>query len=162
MKKHFMGLSLLALAVAPAVHAQEAPAPAGCLAAAQAEQLISTLRQRNEQLREMSEKMRAMEAEVAAARSSTGQIEASRRAISIAAEKNRELRELGDAIIADYEKMGLGKRMAATEPLTGLYRVRLENKLQEFSDQVAALGFYPERDAVPDAAPAPAPAAPNP
>lgn len=155
MKKHIIGLSLLALAFAPAAHAQASSASAGCIVAEQAEQLIATLKQRNDQLREMSEKMRAMEAEVAAARSATGQIEASRKAIAIAADKNRELRELGDAIIADYENMGLGKRMAATEPLTGLYRVRLENKLQEFSDQVAALGFYPERDAVP-AAPAPA------
>lgn len=155
MKKHIIGLSLLALAFAPAARAQASSASAGCIVAEQAEQLIATLKQRNDQLREMSEKMRAMEAEVAAARSATGQIEASRKAISIAADKNRELRELGDAIIADYENMGLGKRMAATEPLTGLYRVRLENKLQEFSDQVAALGFYPERDAVP-VAPAPA------
>lgn len=157
MKKHIIGLSLLALAIAPAARALEGSGPAGCIAPAQAEQLIATLKQRNDQLREMSEKMRAMEAEVAAARSATGQIEASRKAIAIAAQKNRELRELGDAIIADYEKMGLGKKVAAAEPLTGLYRVRLENKLQEFSDQVAALGFYPERDAVPDA---PAPATP--
>lgn len=153
MKKHIIGLSLAALVFAPAAYAQEGSAP-GCIVPAQAEQLIATLKQRNDQLRDMSEKMRAMEAEVAAARSATGQIEASRKAIAIAAEKNRELRELGDAIIADYEKLDLGKKMAASEPLTGLYRVRLENKLQEFSDQVAALGFYPERDAVP-AAPAP-------
>ena len=152
MKKPIIGLSLLALAFAPAAHAQQSSASPGCIVP---EQLITTLKQRNDQLRDMSEKMRAMEAEVAAARSATGQIEASRKAITIAADKNRELRELGDAIIADYEKLGLGKKMAASEPLTGLYRVRLENKLQEFSDQVAALGFYPERDAVPDAAPAP-------
>lgn len=156
MKKPIIGLSLVALALAPAAHAQDNAAPAGCIVAEQAQQLIATLKQRNDQLRDMSEKMRAMEAEVAVARSATGQIEASRKAIVIAADKNRELRELGDAIIADYEKMGLGKKMAAGEPLTGLYRVRLENKLQEFSDQVAALGFYPERDAVPAAEPAPA------
>ena len=155
MKKPIIGLSLLALAFAPAAHAQQSSASPGCIVPEQAEQLITTLKQRNDQLRDMSEKMRAMEAEVAAARSATGQIEASRKAITIAADKNRELRELGDAIIADYEKLGLGKKMAASEPLTGLYRVRLENKLQEFSDQVAALGFYPERDTVPDAAPAP-------
>ena len=155
MKKPIIGLSLVALALAPAAHAQENAAAGGCIVAEQAQQLIATLKQRNDQLREMSEKMRAMEAEVAAARSATGQLDASRKAIAIAAEKNRELRELGDAIIADYEKMDLGKKMAATEPLTGLYRVRLENKLQEFSDQVAALGFYPERDAVPGAAPTP-------
>jgi DNA repair exonuclease SbcCD ATPase subunit len=154
MKKHIIGLALLALAAAPAAHAQEGSVAAGCIVPEQAQQLIATLKQRNDQLREMSEKMRAMEAEVAAARSSTGQIEASRKAIAIAAEKNRELRDLGNAIIADYEKMDLGKKMAASEPLTGLYRVRLENKLQEFSDQVAALGFYPDRDAV-SATPAP-------
>lgn len=155
MKQHIMGLALLALVAAPAASAQEGAA-AGCIVREQAEQLIATLKQRNDQLREMSEKMRAMEAEVAAARNATGQLEASRKAMAIAAEKNRELRELGDAIIADYEKLDLGKKMAASEPLTGLYRVRLENKLQEFSDQIAALGFYPERDAIPDAAPAPA------
>lgn len=156
LKKHIIGLSLLALAFAPVARAQGNAPPGRCIVAEQAQQLIDTLKQRNDQLRDMSEKMRAMEAEVAAARSATGQIEASRKAIVIAADKNRELRELGDAIIADYEKMGLGKKMAATEPLTGLYRVRLENKLQEFSDQVAALGFYPERDAVPAVEPAPA------
>lgn len=155
MKKPIIGLSFAALVLAPVAHAQDGSAPAGCIAPPQAEQLIATLKQRNDQLRDMSEKIRAMEAEVTAARSATGQIEASRKAITIAADKNRELRELGDAIIADYEKLGLGKKMAASEPLTGLYRVRLENKLQEFSDQIAALGFYPERDAVPDAAPAP-------
>lgn len=154
MKNHIIGLSVLVLAITPAANAQEGGTP-GCIVPAQAEQLIATLKQRNDQLREMSEKMRAMEAEVAAARSATGQIEASRKAIAIAAEKNRELRDLGNAIIADYEKMDLGKKMAASEPLTGLYRVRLENKLQEFGDQVAALGFYPERDAVPAADPAP-------
>ncbi|NIJ39297.1 hypothetical protein FHR22_004044 [Sphingopyxis panaciterrae] len=155
MKKHIIGLSLLALVLAPAARAQDNAAAGGCIVAEQAQQLIDTLKQRNDQLRDMSEKMRAMEAEVAAARSAAGQIEASRKAIVIAADKNRELRELGDAIIADYEKMGLGKKVAAGEPLTGLYRVRLENKLQEFSDQVAALGFYPERDAVPATGPAP-------
>ena len=37
-------------------------------------------------------------------------------------------------------------RAANGEPLTGLFRVRLENKLQEFQSQIAALGFYPQKE----------------
>lgn len=157
MKQLILGIALGVAAVAAVAQAQQQPAPAGgCIVREQAEQLISTLKQRNDQLRDLAEKMRAMEAEVAAAQGARKELEASRAAIKIAADKNRELRELGDQIIADYEKMGLGRKAAANEPLTQLYRVRLQNKLQEFGDQIAALGFYPERDAVPAAAPAPA------
>lgn len=155
MKKMMTILCALGLGAALSAPAQGQSATTGCVAPEQAEQLIATLKQRNEQLREQAEKMRAMEAEVAAARDAIRNAEASRKAVTIAAEKNRELREIGDAIIADYEKMGLGKRMAAGEPLTGLYRVRLQNKLQEFSDQIAELGFYPERDAAPASEPSP-------
>lgn len=155
MKGLILGIALGVAAVAQAQ--QQQPAAAGaCIARDQAEQLISTLKQRNDQLRDLAEKMRAMEAEVAAAQGARRELEASRAAIKIAADKNRELRALGDQIIADYEKLDLGKRAAANEPLTQLYRVRLQNKLQEFGDQIAALGFYPERDAVPAAASAPA------
>jgi|GEM_PF-3009462 len=139
--------------------AQEAAAPGACIVREQAEQLISTLKQRNDQLRDLSERLRAMEAQVAAAEADRKMLDASRKALALAAEKNRDLRELGDQIIADYEKMDLGKKTAAGEPLTQLYRVRLQNKLQEFGDQIAALGFYPERDVQPVEA---APAASNP
>lgn len=155
MKGVVLGIALGLAAVAAVAQAQQQTAAPGCIVREQAEQLISTLKQRNEQLRDLSEKMRAMEAEVASAQSARKELEAGRAAIKIAADRNRELRELGDAILADYEKMDLGKKAAAGEPLTQLYRVRLQNKLQEFGDQIAALGFYPERDAVP-AASAPA------
>jgi prophage DNA circulation protein len=127
-------------------HAQEAASAGACIVREQAEQLIATLQQRNDQLRDMSARMREMEARVAAADGAARDLENSRKALAIAAEKNRELTEIGEAIIADYEDMDLSERAAAGEPLTQLYRVRLENKLQEFQGQIAAQGFYPEKE----------------
>lgn len=135
-------LSVLAV---PA-QAQEAASGGACIVREQAEQLIATLKQRNDQLRDMSAQMREMEAKVAAADTATKELENSRKALAIAAEKNRELTQIGEAIIVDYEKMDLGDRIAGGEPLTQLHRVRLENKLQEFQDQIAAQGFYPQKE----------------
>lgn len=146
--------ALLGLALTLPASAQTAPAAGACIVRDQAEQLIATLQQRNDQLREMSARTREMEARLAAAEASAKEAEAARKALVVAAGKNRELTEIGEAILTDYEKMDLGKRVAAREPLTGLYRVRLENKLQEFRDQIAALGFYPEKE-LGAAAPAP-------
>lgn len=135
----------LLVAAPPALAQQESPA-GGCIVREQAEQLIATLKQRNDQLRDMSTRMREMEAQVAAVAATGKDLENSRKALVIAAQKNRELAEIGEAIIVDYERMDLSKRAAAQEPLTRLYRVRIENKLQEFRDQIAAQGFYPERE----------------
>lgn len=160
-----LAAALLLLSPVP-LKAQEAPKSA-CIVREQAEQLLSTLKQRNDQLREMSGRMREMEAQVAAAEASVKELENSRKALAIAAQKNRELAEIGEAIIVDYEKMNLGKRVGSQEPLTGLYRVKLENKLQEFRDEIAAQGFYPEKElgalqAPPAPAATPAAAAVNP
>lgn len=143
-----------ALIATPAT-AQEAAG--GCIVREQAEQLISTLKERNDQLRDLSARLREMEARVAAADAATRELENSRKALTIAGDRNRELVEIGEAIITDYEKMDLGKRLASREPLTQLYRVRLENKLQEYRDQVARQGFYPQKEL--DALQAPPPAA---
>lgn len=132
-------LTLTAVAATPAA-AQE------CIAREQAEQLVSTLKQRNEQLRDLTQRMQEMEARSTAAGAALTELENGRKLIAIAVAKNRELAEIGEAIVADYEKMNLGRRTAAREPLTQLYRVRLENKMEEFRDQLAAQGFYPERE----------------
>lgn len=142
--------------------AQEAPAGGACIVREQAEQLVTTLKQRNDQLRDMSARMREMETKVAAAEAATKELENSRKALAIAAERNRDLVGIGEAIIADYEGMDLGKRMGAREPLTQLYRVRLQNKLQEFQDQIAAQGFYPQKELDILQAPAAAPPVQNP
>ncbi|AJP71138.1 hypothetical protein [Sphingomonas hengshuiensis] len=140
--------------------AQAQTAGAGGLAPEQAQQLIATLTQRNAQLRELAARIREMEAQVAAGREAVKERENARKALVIAAQKNRELVEIAEAILDDYQKMDLGKRVAAREPLTQLYRVRLENKLQAFHDEIAAQGFYPQRELDALQAPAAAPVAP--
>ena len=153
-------IAALLLSSAP-VQAQDLAQGKGCIVREQGEQLIATLKQRNDQLRDMASRLRELEAQLASSQTVVTELENSRKALVIAAQKNRELADIGEAIIVDYEKMDLGKRVAAREPLTGLYRVKLENKLQEFRDQIAALGFYPEREL--DALQAPAaPTAANP
>ena len=128
--------------VIPAV----APATAAGLTAEEAEQLIFTLRTRNEQLRYLTEQMRELETTAAGATALTLELANSRQALLIAAQRNADLVAIGEEIIADYERMNLGDRAANGEPLTGLFRVRLENKLQEFQSQIAALGFYPQKE----------------
>jgi len=135
----------LSLIASPAV-AQTATAVPATITVEQAEQLIATLQQRNEQLREMAAQVSQMEASVAEAQSVTRDLEISRQALLIAAQRNADLVAIGEEIIADYERMNLGDRAANGEPLTGLFRVRLENKLQEFQSQIAALGFYPQKE----------------
>lgn len=135
-----LSAGVLAIAFPAAASAQQAVSPE------QAQQLIDTLKQRNDQLRALSAEIQAMRTQVAEAEALTARVAASEKALAVAATRNRELVEIGEAILADYEKMDLGKRVGAAEPLTQLYRVRLQNKLQEFHDQIAAHGFYPERD----------------
>ena len=135
----------LSLIAAPAV-AQTATAAPAAITAEQAQQLIATLQQRNEQLREMAGQLSQMEVAVAEAQATTRDLANSRQALEIAAQRNADLVAIGEEIIADYEQMNLGDRAANGEPLTGLFRVRLENKLQEFQAQIAALGFYPQKE----------------
>ena len=115
---------------------------AQCLDRAQAEQLLETLQTRTDQLREALARLERAETARADA---DRRAEAARAALDLAAERNRELAEIGAAIIDDYEDMSLGRRAANREPLTGLYRVRLENKLQAFEDELAQARLYPER-----------------
>lgn len=149
-RSYFAAAAATLLAAATPVQSQKPAAKAAPAAAPiareQVEQLIDTLKQRNEQLRELSAQLREMEARAAAGDAAVKERDNGRKALVVAAQKNRELAEIGDAIIADYEKFNLGKRMGAQEPLTQLYRVKLQNKLQEFQDQIAAQGFYPERE----------------
>ena len=65
--------------------------------------------------------------------------------VALAAMRNRELVRIGLQILADYQSLSLGQKVTAREPLTGLYRVRLENKLQQFEDELAAAQFFPEK-----------------
>jgi hypothetical protein len=133
---------LVAASAVPAAAQQAIPAE-------QVQQLIDTLRQRNEQLRVLAERNRELEASAAKGEASATRLAAAEKAMQVAFRKNQDLVVLAEAIIADYEKLGLLRRTAAREPLTGLYRVRLENKLEEYRAEVAALGFYPEKEMEP-------------
>lgn len=146
MKRSYFAAAGLVLASLASVAAPAQEAASGTIPRAQVEQLVAALKQRNDQLRDMAAQIQGMEARVAAADAALGERENSRKALQIAAQKNRELAAIGEAIIADYEKRGLGSRIGSGEPLTQLYRVKLQNKLQEFQDQIAAQGFYPEKE----------------
>ncbi|WP_417318343.1 hypothetical protein [Erythrobacter aureus] len=141
-----LGIAATLSVLGVSAQAQQAVDAGACIVREQAEQLMGTLRARNDQLRDMSMRVREMEARVASADTAIQELENSRRALAIAEEKNRELVQIGEAIIADYENMDLGRKIAAGEPLTQLYRVRLQNKLQEYQDQIAAQGFYAQKE----------------
>ena len=64
--------------------------------------------------------------------------------IALAEEKNRALVETGKSILADYEEQTFSGRLLAREPITQLYKVRLENEFQSFRDQIMDLRFVPE------------------
>ncbi|HEY9153842.1 MAG TPA: phage major capsid protein [Opitutaceae bacterium] len=52
-------------------------------------------------------------------------------------QKNLTLFLLGNEILARYEDFGLGKAIQAKEPFVGRARVRLENLVQDYEDQLA-------------------------
>jgi len=58
--------------------------------------------------------------------------------------KNLELFRLGNEILSRYEKFGLGDALAAKEPFTGIARVKLENLVQGYEDQLAEHRVKPE------------------
>ena len=131
------------------VAAQDA-APAGeCIEREQAERLVATLRTRTNQLRDAASRLQRADDIVnqanARAETAARQAAATQEVLALAAERNRELVEIGMKILEDYENLSLGKKVAAREPLTGLYRVQLENKLQAFEDELAAAQFFPEK-----------------
>lgn len=138
------------LLAAPAV-AQQAPAK---VSPEQVQQLIDTLKQRNDQVRALSDKVRELEARAARADGIVAKMEAAEKALVVASQKNQALVAIGEEIIVKYETMSLGKRVLSGEPYTQLYRVKMQNELQDYRDKIAQLGFYPEKEMQP------APAAP--
>ena len=129
--------------------AQAAAQTAECIDREQAERLVTTLRSRTEQLRDAAGRLQRAEeivnqanARIAAAEARAA---ATQEIVALAAMRNRELVQIGLQILADYQSLSLGQKVAAREPLTGLYRVRLENKLQQFEDELAAAQFFPEK-----------------
>lgn len=148
----FSSAAATLLAAAPAAAQQTGSGP---IPAEQVQQLIDTLKQRNEQVRTLSERVRELEARTARAEADSGRLEMAEKAIAVASLKNQSLVSIGEEIIVKFENRSLGKRVLAGEPLTQLYRVRLQNELQAYRDKIAELGFYPEKELQP-AQPAPA------
>lgn len=158
----------LAAGAAVTAGAQTASAPvtraakAGeCIVREQAEQIIATLAQRNEQLSATTISLRAAEQRIAELEVKAAEADTAKQALQTAAARNRELVTIGKAILKDYGDMNLGKKAASGEPLTGLYRVRLENTLQKFEDEISAQRVFPERELQTAAPRAAAPAQAN-
>jgi hypothetical protein len=160
----------LAAGAAVTAGAQTASAPAPvtraakageCIVREQAEQIIAALAQRNEQLTTSTSNLRAAEQRIAELEVKAAEADTAKQALQNAAVRNRELVTIGKAILKDYGDMNLGKKAASGEPLTGLYRVRLENTLQKFEDEIAAQRVFPERELQTAAPRAPAPAQAN-
>lgn len=51
--------------------------------------------------------------------------------------QNRELYRIGIEILNRYEDFGLGRAIQAREPFTGLARVKLENLVQDYRDELS-------------------------
>ncbi len=134
---YFAGAALL-IAAPATTFAQDASE----ITEEQIEQLIQTLRERNEQVRQLNARVGALEAELEASRE---RLSVADSALQIASQSNAELMTIGMEIIDRYEDRTLGDRVASGEPFTKLYRVRLENALEEYRDRIAAQGFYPTR-----------------
>jgi hypothetical protein len=154
-------LTVGAAATAGAETVTQAAKAGECIVKEQAEQLIATLGQRNEQLVGATNSLRAAEQRIAELEVKAAEADAAKKALLVAAVRNRELVSIGKEIIQSYETMGLGKKAASGEPLTQLYRVRLENTLQTFEDELAAQRFFPERELEAAGQPAAAPAQAN-
>lgn len=69
--------------------------------------------------------------------------------------RNLELYETGKEILERYENYAFGKALLAREPFTGLAKVKLEEQVQEYKDQLDD-GKVGEDDPVSPATPAPA------
>ena len=158
----------LAAGAAVTAGAQTASAPAAraakageCIVREQAEQIIATLAKRNEQLTASTSDLRAAEQRIAELEVKAAEADTAKQALQNAAVRNRELVTIGKAILKDYGDMNLGKKAASGEPLTGLYRVRLENTLQKFEDEISAQRVFPERELQTAAPRAAAPAQAN-
>ncbi len=81
--------------------------------------------------------------------------------VEIAREKNERLVAIGREIIDALEAQTFGDRVIAREPVTQLYRVKLENEIQAFRRELSDQRFFPQTEVVdtdtpqPEAAPAP-------
>lgn len=51
-------------------------------------------------------------------------------------DKNRELVKVNKQILADYKNVTLGDALLAKEPVTGLWRTRVQNKLQDYDEKI--------------------------
>ena len=72
------------------------------------------------------------------------------------ATRNRELVDIGFALLDAYRNKGVFAALAQGEPLTGLARVKLENAAQDYAGKIADRALPPEPDAGPlEAAPVP-------
>lgn len=69
--------------------------------------------------------------------------------------RNLELYETGKEILERYENYAFGKALLAREPFTGLAKVKLEEQVQDYKDQLDD-GKVGEDDPVSPATPAPA------
>ena len=97
--------------------------------------------------REAAQARQAYEQLFAQAQAMQGRFDTQNALLDIAEEKNKALVTIGESILADYEEQTFGGRLLAREPLTQLYKVRLENEFQDFRDQVMDQRFVPEAEA---------------
>ena len=70
--------------------------------------------------------------------------------------RNLELYETGKEILDRYENYAFGKALLAREPFTGLAKVRLEEQVQDYKDNLTD-GVVREGEPVSSSTPAPAP-----
>lgn len=69
--------------------------------------------------------------------------------------RNLELYQTGKEILDRYENFAFGKALLAREPFTGLAKVRLEEQVQDYKDQLTD-GMVKEGDPISPSTPAPA------
>jgi hypothetical protein len=69
--------------------------------------------------------------------------------------RNLELYKTGQEILDRYENFAFGKALLAREPFTGLAKVRLEEQVQDYKDQLTD-GMVKEGDPISPETPAPA------
>lgn len=84
----------------------------------------------------------------AAANANTAKpLEEAKTALNACIEKNEKLIRIGNEILASYAKIGLGTVVKSKEPFLQTKRVKLENTLQAFGDQIydARCDLRPER-----------------
>jgi len=143
MRNLLMAAALGLCVAASAAAAQTTPDPSTCITRPQARQLVDGIEARNAQIGALNARVLELEAQLAQA-----QIEAraARDVTAIAEQKNRELVSIGREILSDYESRSLGERVASGEPLTQIYRVRLENALQEYAARVAEQRLFVDRE----------------